>query len=316
MADSTKPSPLPQSLFWLADAPLFIDVAQVERFYDAVVRPGSKEGPTRIETTEENIETLKKKFQIEAGIDVGGLLALLSSALPLPTVNASGEVEKENERSTGKGVSIELHPISTPQRQLEHLTAHYVLSRPERFWFVQHPGNQTDWRDAAEISKVPRALVFLDLPGQDEAIARKSPETRIIPTAAEFSNGKIIPLYPLLLADNGEKPPKYPEKGTPEELRTQRKEYWKWFDAHYNAVRSLIVIEEAASQNGRIQWIDYRLPLTSEGDTLHLHVSPGGAYDTGVLAYNFVKRGLKHGLRLVGTMKSEPDLNVLAVYEK
>ncbi len=75
-------------------------------------------------------------------------------------------------------------------------------------------------------------------------------------------------------------------------------------------------VEQAAATNGRIRWIDFRLPLTTEGDTLHLHIVAGGEFDTGVLAYNFIKRGYKHGLRLVGTMKSEPDMNVLAVFEK
>jgi hypothetical protein len=46
------------------------------------------------------------------------------------------------------------------------------------------------------------------------------------------------------------------------------------------------------------------------------HVCPAGKYDTGVFAYNFIKRGYKHGLRLIGTLKSEPDMNVLAIYEK
>ncbi|MCA9045229.1 MAG: hypothetical protein KDA69_12960, partial [Planctomycetaceae bacterium] len=74
--------------------------------------------------------------------------------------------------------------------------------------------------------------------------------------------------------------------------------------------------EKAASQHGRIRWIDFRVPISEQGDTLHLHVVPAAKYDTGVFAYNFVKRGFKHGLRLVGTLKSEPDMNVLAIYER
>ena len=78
----------------------------------------------------------------------------------------------------------------------------------------------------------------------------------------------------------------------------------------------MIAVEQAALEHKRIRWIDYRVPLTDEGDTLHLHISPAGKYDTGVFAYNFIKRGFKHGLRLVGTLKSEPDMNVLAIYDK
>jgi hypothetical protein len=78
----------------------------------------------------------------------------------------------------------------------------------------------------------------------------------------------------------------------------------------------MVAVEEASSHKGRIRWIDYRLPVTRAGDTLHLHVCPAGRYDTGVFAYNLIKRGFKHGLRLVGTLKSEPDMNVLAIYDK
>jgi hypothetical protein len=78
----------------------------------------------------------------------------------------------------------------------------------------------------------------------------------------------------------------------------------------------MLAVEKASAELGRIQWIDYRVPVTAEGDTLHLHVCAEGKFDTGVFAYNFVKRGYKHGLRLVGTLKSEPDMDVLAIYEK
>ncbi len=37
----------------------------------------------------------------------------------------------------------------------------------------------------------------------------------------------------------------------------------------------------------------------------------GSRHDTGVFAYNFVPRGFNYGLRIVGTLKSGPDVNVL-----
>jgi hypothetical protein len=40
-----------------------------------------------------------------------------------------------------------------------------------------------------------------------------------------------------------------------------------------------------------------------------------GDYDTGVFAYNFIRRGERYGLRIVGSLKSKPALNVLAAYE-
>ena len=68
----------------------------------------------------------------------------------------------------------------------------------------------------------------------------------------------------------------------------------------------MLVIEEASQRHGRIRWIDFRLPMNSGGHTLHLHVVPAGKSDAGVFGYNFVRRAFKHGVRLVGTLKSEP----------
>ena len=46
-----------------------------------------------------------------------------------------------------------------------------------------------------------------------------------------------------------------------------------------------------------------------------LHVVARGDYDTGVFAYNLISRGLRDGLRIVGSLKSQPALNVLAIYD-
>jgi hypothetical protein len=78
----------------------------------------------------------------------------------------------------------------------------------------------------------------------------------------------------------------------------------------------MIVIEEASQRHKRIRWIDFQVPIGDEGETLHLHVVPGGRADAGVFGYNFVRRAFKHGVRLVGTLKSGPDVNVMAIYEK
>jgi hypothetical protein len=75
---------------------------------------------------------------------------------------------------------------------------------------------------------------------------------------------------------------------------------------------------KSLESGGRPRWIDYRVPIEGADTphTIHLHVVAHGEFDTGVFAYNLVKRGWKHGLRVVGTLKSEPDVNVLAIYEK
>jgi hypothetical protein len=50
------------------------------------------------------------------------------------------------------------------------------------------------------------------------------------------------------------------------------------------------------------------------GEVLHLHAHAD--YDTGVFAYNLIRRGERYGLRIVGSLKSQPALNVQAIYEK
>jgi hypothetical protein len=66
---------------------------------------------------------------------------------------------------------------------------------------------------------------------------------------------------------------------------------------------------------GRPRWIDYRMAFGT-GQDLHLHVVARGDYDTSVFAYGIIRRGERFGLRIVGSLKSQPALNVLAIYEK
>lgn len=80
--------------------------------------------------------------------------------------------------------------------------------------------------------------------------------------------------------------------------------------------RALRIVEEAADKD-RIEWIAFRVPVgRPDAPFLHLHISARGQYDTATFAYNFISRGFKHGVRLVGTLKSEPDMNVLAIFER
>jgi hypothetical protein len=65
---------------------------------------------------------------------------------------------------------------------------------------------------------------------------------------------------------------------------------------------------------GRPRWIAYGMILGG-GKTLHLDVSARGDYETGVFAYNFIRRGERYGMRIVGSLKSQPAVNVLAAYE-
>ena len=86
-------------------------------------------------------------------------------------------------------------------------------------------------------------------------------------------------------------------------------------DIYDNQV-ALEVVEDAAKKD-EIAWVDFNVPLDPAGsEFLHLHVASRGSFDTGVFAYNFVRRGFLHGIRIVGTLKTGPDLNVLAIFER
>ncbi len=307
---------LPGFLGWLADAPMFIDADQVSRFYDAVVAPESTPGPTTIEFSKESAKGIEGALKLQAGISPGQIVKLLKPLFSID-VRGSGEGRGKASRKHGESRAITVNPISTPQRQLVQLALHYVAYQPHRLAWVRKPSD-SDWRNPSQILATPRKLVFLDLPSYEDAQKLGLPATKLIPMAIEFADGGVELIYPKLKTDTSGDPPHYPEKGTREkDLAQLRREYWQWYNANFSATGSMKVIEETASAAGKhIQWIDYRVPLTNDGESLHLHISPGGKYDTGVFAYNFIKRGFKHGVRLVGTLKSEPDMNVLAIYEK
>jgi hypothetical protein len=291
--------PLPSELLWLADAPMFIDEKQVEAFYDAVLRP-DYEGTS-----------LTLSSSISDGRKIGGS-ASVGSAIPWLKAEATGTLEKTTGQEAGQQAA--LRPISNAFRHLLALTIHYATELPDRL-AIRGAG----WQDRATditadptfsdeyIQKTPRALLLLDLPDG----------TRLIPAALELTEGRVEKLFETFAnksARDGESPPKYPPAPSTQE---QRDEYWQWFADRYSDRTASETIEEALERGGRIAWIDFRVPLSSNGPPfMHLHIAARGNYETGVFAYNLINRGYKHGLRLVGTLKSEPDLNVLAIYER
>lgn len=290
---------------WLADAPLFIDAAQVESFFDAIATPTDRLGIVTLTLGEgDTVRDISEKAKAgEAS------LKILKGSL--------GKTDSHEEsETTSKNRAIVYEPIRTPQRQLSLLASHYQDNYEKRAFYVTDPTIGA-WRDAKEILETPRALVFLDLPGRDEAKRLNVPSTKFIPMAAELENGKIIPIFKTLHARSGERPPKYPAWDIePAEFQKLKTAYWEWYDKNFDPLGAMAAVEKAASKNGRIRWIDFQVPITSGHETLHVHMVPGGKYDTGVFAYNCILRGFKFGLRLVGTLKSDPDMNVLAVYDK
>jgi hypothetical protein len=286
---------LPSALNWLNDAPLFIDERNLARFYDAVVRPPYKEsGPRTIKISEARKKEVEAKLSAKGKIGLPDWVAAFFSA----GVEASAEARGTLGNNSAEDVTVTFAPIDTPQRQLVQLAAFYLINQPERL-LAGSTADVLRWQEVGVHKGIPRALAFVDLPAQ----------TRMIPMAAEFTNGKVVTFFDKLTAKSGEKPPAFKSE--------EKQAYWAWFLKHFDEKQSTEVIEGGASESGgRIQWIDFRVPLNNLVDSAHLHLEPAGNYYTGALAYRLVRRTHGHGLRIVGTLMDGPDFNVLAVYEK
>jgi hypothetical protein len=290
---------VPPALLWVKDAPLFIDDQGLARFYDAVVRPAFKDDtPFKLKISESDKHDLEAKLGIKGKF---GLSSWLSSILGAELeVSGEGADKKSKTKSTDQEITLE--PISTPQRQLDQLLAFYVFNQPGRL-LIGDRASPIEWKKKGASTAVPRALALIDLP----------PKTKMIPMAAEFENGKVVKLFEYLLSPSGEHPPPFVDE--------KKDEYWEWFAKNFNAGQAVEVIEKASGDNGKIEWIDFRVPLNEatgspKVETMHLHLVARRRYFTGELAYMGVRRAMGHGLRVVGTLKDGPDINVLALYEK
>lgn len=287
-------SPIPEALMWVKDAPLFIDKANLDRFYDAIVRPPFKEhAPQKIKISKSQKEDLEKKFGGKTGLHIPAWLAPILSG----SAEVSADVKSTNATGETTETEITLEPISTPHRQLEQLTVFYLLEQPHQLLAGGRDAPLV-WQKDGHCTKVPRALAFVDLPAA----------TKFIPMAAEFGNGKFVTFFDKLVAKSGERPPKFE--------REKENEYWTWFSRNFDPGQCVDELEKASTEFGRIEWIDFRVPLNDRVDTMHIHLEAVGAYHTGTFAYRLIRRAVGHGIRLVGTLKDGPDVNVLALYEK
>lgn len=202
--------------------------------------------------------------------------------------------------------SLTASRLARSARQLVQLSLHYLVNQQDRICVVAQGAKVPSSED---ISGSPRMIAFIDVP----------PGTMFLPQAAELDDGRVVtffsPLIEKLRQDGGTLPAAYPESTTTDEGKRQRDAHWKWYADHWNVDKAVKVMEEVIGDGGRPRWIDYRMTFgTSE--VLHLHVVAHGYYDTGVFAYNLIRRGERYGLRIVGSLKSQPALNVLAIYEK
>lgn len=304
-------------LWWLTDAPLFIDDELVRRFFDAIVRPEYERGPETFRSSEKRYKEIKGQLEGKAQGD----LKLPEWLKPIDvSAQLSTKLRADKRREDEQERSIQLIPIWTAERQLEELVRYYFLNYPDKLVLVADDGEglrgstltvETLNTDLSELAAdAPRPLVFLDLPSK----------TEVIPIAAEFADGHTCLIYEkLALALTTEKGGPIREYPEPSELssknyKEQRRKYWNSFKEHFKSNKAMIAIENASKGHGRIEWIDFRVPY--QRDTIHLHAVPAGNVSGGVFGYNFVRRGDRHGVRIVGTLKAGPDINILAIYEK
>jgi len=284
-------------LSWLADSPMFIDGQQIGAFYDAVVGPAFR-----------TVELQISSSHTEQGQKTGGgsATAGLTSLFPWLKAEAQVQASRTTMREQQDGHSIVLQPVESAARQLVQLSLHYLVNQPGR---ICTAGRDTPLPDTAAIGASPRMVAFVDVPSG----------ARFLPQAAELNDGRVVtffsPLIEKLKRNGGTLPGPYPHTTATEAGRQQRDAYWGWFTEHWNADEAVKVVEDSIGSGGRPRWIDYRLTFGA-GQQLHLHVVARGDYDTGVFAYGIIRRGERFGLRIVGSLKSQPALNVLAIYEK
>lgn len=276
---------------------MFIDGQQIDAFYDAVVGPAFRTVELQISAAQ------TEQREKSAGTRLG---AGLSSLFPWLRVNAEIDARTAATSSRHEGDSIVVQPVESAARKLVELSLHYLVNQQDRICAV---GQGAPLPESADIGTSPRMIAFVDAP----------PGTKFLPQAAELNDGRVVtffnPLVENLKQDGGWLPVGYPHTTTTDEGKLQRDAYWTWFSNHWNADKAVKVVEDVIGDGGRPRWIDYRTTFAS-GETLHLHVVARGDYDTGVFAYNLIRRGERYGLRIVGSLKSQPALNVLAIYDK
>ncbi|MBX3418335.1 MAG: hypothetical protein KF851_12085 [Pirellulaceae bacterium] len=286
---------IPEQFLWLADSPAYIDAEEIEAFYDATVRPYMRQGVTTTGTDCEIAGKLVSEIGLEGAVDSGKLVEILAAWLPKLSLKGSGTLSGEGSYNSKNNTNTEWHPITTPQRQLEQLALHYHLYQHSRLLTLElselTSKATNDW-----IKDLPRGFVLLDIP----------PQTKLIPTYAEYGSDSISTRLFERVA------PCVKRYGS-DASKDEKLKYWQQIGETFEVQAALQAVEEKA---GNIQVIDFRVLVGETGETLHLQFSPRGRYPKITFAYNLIRRAYTHGLRLVGTLRTEPDMKVLAVYEK
>lgn len=297
-------------LWWLTDAPLFIDSDYTSGIHDAVIWPeyqNNYEEKTKFNQVRTELG-ITASTEGEVDFKLPKLLDWLG-----PKLKAKAALEGSGNRTQDdtNGIVVKGERVESPERKLNDIAIEYLSEFPERLLFVDVPGGAfsnykkvlcaTDIEDL--LSSPPRPLVFVNV----------KPGAPLFPTVAEMENGEFRPIFPVLDQEflGGLNPvPRYDDSDV-----EKRAAYWAAIKDKFNSRTAMQELEKACSP-GRIGWIDFRILFDDNGDTGHLHAVPAGIAHAGVFGYNFVHRGYKYGCRVVATLKAGADLNVLAIYER
>lgn len=297
--------------FWfLVDAPMFVDDTLIGRFHDAVIRPDSIT-VSEAETTSATREKARR-LGVE-GKATGEIPFVVNLAL-------KGKFDNKTTRTDSATLERQLEIPRTPERLLEEIVAFYLAYFPHRVIRVDPQDVNVTTADVEVDASYetlddicntagPRPIVLIDAP----------PGTKLMPMAGEFQSGEVNVIYDELISalPTADKPLKQFSHEVDSEKTA---ESWAELAQRFDSRIAIKVLEAAGKKrNGaRFDWIDFRMPIGQQSklSPIHLHVAPAGQYSMGTFAYAFVRRGFAHGIRIVGTLKTGGDVNVLAIYER
>ena len=297
--------------FWfLVDAPMFMDAPLIDRFHDAVIRPENIV-VSESETTGSKEETgrrlgVKGKGKGEIPFVVG--LAL------------QGNFEHRSKRENSAGLAREFDIPRTPERLLEEIVAFYLAHFPERVLRVDPVAKTVSTAVASSSADYASLDATCETPGPRPIVLIDAPRgTKIMPMAGEFKEGQVDVIYDALISglSTADEPLKRFDRKMD---ATKKAERWGELVSRFDARIAMHVLEDAGQKHGgsRFEWIDFRMAWGDGGSPspLHLHVVPNGQYSMGTFAHAFIRRGYGNGVRIVGTLKTGGDINVLAIYER
>ncbi|BBQ09955.1 MULTISPECIES: hypothetical protein [Stenotrophomonas] len=299
------------SFFWfLVDAPMAMDTLLIERFHDAVIRPES------IVRTESEMTAKKETAERRLGAEGRG-----SGEVPFVVKLAlKGKFEHRATGEDAASLTRQLDIPRTHERLLEEIVAFYLLNFPERVLRVDPVSTKVFTADSTTERKYEILDETCATPGPRPIVLIDAPKfTKIMPIAGEFMNGKLDVVYDSLIQalSTADDPLKRFARGMDQDKKAER---WKELADRFDASTAMQVLEDAArrNDNSRFDWVDFRMAWGETGfpSPLHLHVVPNGRYPTGVFGHAFIRRAFSNGVRIVGTLKSGGDINVLAIYER